>query len=380
MTDPYILSRFEKRLQAQHFRKAIIFGESNIAYLTGYRGPGFLVYDLDSSFMTLYVPPLEFWKAQRQLKVNANVVAYSKLIKSLSKEQFTAVDERSLKEIVFEIVNRDSRIGVDLLYAPRDLFLKVLHNTGFREKVVDITEELKALRSIKTAREIEYIKEATHRTEKALEKLLEELERAIALKQNVTVSSVKGELVKLLYLEGLESLAFDPIVATGELSAYPHPPLTPSKPLRNCTHILLDVGGTFSLYSTDITRTVMLNQGKRSMRLLLETLANAYYAALDEIRDGVFASEVDAKARKELDRAGLKSYFIHGLGHGVGIDVHELPTLSPTSNDYLRTGMVLTLEPAVYFKGKYGVRIENVVVVESSKAKVLNTLELVQEV
>jgi len=372
----HILKRFENELQSLRIRKAVIFGESNIAYLTGYKGSGFLVYDLDSSTITLYVPPLEFWRAQKQLKVSARVVAYSRLVKSLSKEQFSSVDERNLEEIAFGILDSSPRVGADLSYAPMELFLKVVGSANLSDKVVDITNTLRALRSVKTSHEMEYIKEATIRTERALKKLVEELESAIASKQNITLGSIKGELIKLLYLEGLESLAFDPIVAAGELTAYPHPPTIPERSLRDSAHIVLDVGGTFNLYSTDVTRTVVLAHNEREVRPLLEALISAYYEALDAIREGVSASEVDAKARKELERAGLKDYFVHGLGHGVGIDVHEAPVLSPLSSDELKAGMVLTLEPAVYFKGRYGARIENVVIVESNGARVLNTLEL----
>lgn len=367
-----VLKKFASLLAELGLAGAFVFGEANVAYLTGYKGPGALYVDASSGFATLYVPPLEAWRAESSVEVKVEVVAFGKISQALSAEVFGRVDEREIHEIFAAAAKQSEgrRVGADLSNAPKDVVAAA--HTHLKDFVVDLTKELLQMRSVKMSFELELLKEAVHRSEAALASVLEKL------RGSETVGEVKAELAKEAYLRGLEGLAFDPIVAVGPATAFPHAPTDPLQKLTESPHVLVDFGGVYKLYCADITRTATFagHASRSEVEKLLEAVAGAYEEALSAIFEGAAAKDVDAKARRYLERLGLGKWFVHGLGHGVGVEVHESPRLAPTSEDVLRSGMVVTVEPGVYVKGKLGVRVENVVLVEKSGARPLNKLEL----
>ena len=143
--------------------------------------------------------------------------------------------------------------------------------------------------------------------------------------------------------------------------------------LREGDLILMDIGAKVDGYCADLTRVVALGRPVPEARAIYELVLAANRAGLEAVRAGVTGVEADAAARKVIQDAGHGDHFGHGLGHGVGLEVHEGPRLSPVSEDTLEAGMVVTVEPGVYLPGKFGVRIEDLVVVRPDGCEILSS-------
>lgn len=165
--------------------------------------------------------------------------------------------------------------------------------------------------------------------------------------------------------------SFNPIIASGPNSAYPHARVT-DRVLRPMEPLLLDFGLQLEGYKSDLTRMFFLGKMPRSFLRVLSLIKETQKAAFAVIKPGVAAKDVDKAARDVLASSGLDSLFGHSLGHGVGLNIHELPRLSSQSGDVLIEGMVVTVEPGVYFPGKYGVRQEEMVLVTKNGCEVLS--------
>jgi Xaa-Pro aminopeptidase len=160
-------------------------------------------------------------------------------------------------------------------------------------------------------------------------------------------------------------MSFDPIVASGLNAAHPHARPT-DRTLREGELVVIDMGGITNGYASDMTRTVALGEPKPAAQEGYEAVLRAQKAALGAARAGMTGEELDAVARSVLDEAGLESFFTHGLGHGIGLQVHEWPRVSRTSDAELPEGACVTIEPGVYVPDEsYGVRIEDIVVLRN---------------
>jgi Xaa-Pro aminopeptidase len=171
---------------------------------------------------------------------------------------------------------------------------------------------------------------------------------------------------------GSEGLAFDPIVASGPNSSRPHAGVT-DRVIEPRDILTMDFGARVDGYCADLTRTVVVGaKATTRQRDLYEAVLAANEAGLAAVRSGVRARDVDAAARDLLAGLGLAEHFGHSLGHGVGLDVHEEPRVSSVSDEILRTGSIITIEPGVYLAGELGVRIEDLVAVEEGGARLLS--------
>ncbi len=167
------------------------------------------------------------------------------------------------------------------------------------------------------------------------------------------------------------SFAFDPIIASGPNSSYPHARVT-DRCLRCNDHVLIDLGMDWNGYKSDLTRMFFLGRMPPSFRNNLAVVRDAQQEAFRVIRPGVMAREVDAAARNYMKKFGLAERFTHSLGHGVGLDVHEAPRISFSDQTVLVENMVFTVEPGVYFPGEYGIRLEEMVLVTKKGCEVLS--------
>ena len=169
---------------------------------------------------------------------------------------------------------------------------------------------------------------------------------------------------------GAEGMSFETIVASGPRSALPHGRATMAKLPRNGP-VTLDFGIVLNGYCSDMTRTVHLGRPKREVRNVYDFVLEAQLAATAAVRAGVETGSVDNAARSVLRRAGLDQYFIHSTGHGVGLEIHEGPRIAANQKTRLAAGMVITIEPGVYLPGRFGVRIEDMVLVTKTGGEVL---------
>ncbi len=183
------------------------------------------------------------------------------------------------------------------------------------------------------------------------------------LKTGIKECDVALEFEMYCRKNGAEALSFDPIVAFGVNSAYPHHK-TGSKPLRSGEVVLLDLGVFLNGYASDMTRIIFHGKVRRELHHFFEIVKKAHAAALEKCRPGVLVKDLDRAARNEMKKVDLEHLFIHNLGHGVGLEIHEHPFLrSQNKKDILLPGMVITIEPGIYLPGVGGIRYEDMIVI-----------------
>jgi len=185
------------------------------------------------------------------------------------------------------------------------------------------------------------------------------------LREGMREYEVAAEAAYAMMRNAAEDLAFSTIVASGPRSAYPHAGVTDRK-IRRGDLVTVDMGATYRGYRSDITRTFIVGEPTEEQEKVYETVLRANETALPKIKTGTEGKAVDGVARGVIEEAGYGECFVHSLGHGVGLEVHEPPSLSETSKDVLETGNVVTDEPGVYVPGFGGVRIEDTVLIADS--------------
>jgi Xaa-Pro aminopeptidase len=190
------------------------------------------------------------------------------------------------------------------------------------------------------------------------------------IKSGRTEISVSRELEDLMQGMGAKGPSFNLIVGFGPDSALPHHESS-ERPLKKDSAVLLDFGCVYNGYCSDITRTYFHGKPGAEFKKVYDTVAAAQKAGLRKVKAGAAASGVDKACRDHIADAGFGQYFIHGTGHGVGLEIHEAPTLNTKSVETLRAGMAVTVEPGIYLAGKFGVRIEDSVLVKSGGCEVL---------
>ncbi|MEW5994305.1 MAG: aminopeptidase P family protein [Candidatus Hadarchaeota archaeon] len=244
-----------------------------------------------------------------------------------------------------------SSVGYDR--ASRDSIRKIrnFHQAGYRELPGLVLE----LRMIKSADELVLLKKSAKIAVKGMEKAAELVE------PGRTELEMAAEAEFEMRKAGSEGTSFPTIVASGRNSWLPHAQATEKK-LAKGELVVVDMGATVEGYCSDMTKTFTLSPTRRQLKLL-GIVKRAQGAALSKVRPGVKASDIDGAARQVIARAGHARFFPHGMGHGVGMEVHEPPSLSPVSKDILREGMVITVEPGAYLPGVGGVRWEDMVLV-----------------
>ena len=230
---------------------------------------------------------------------------------------------------------------------------------------VPLGEELNLLRAVKDREEMGIMRTAARISEKALEHVLP------MIKPGVTEREISKELEVFMIRAGCTGPAFDFIVASGWRSAMPHG-VAADKKIEYGDLVTIDFGGKYEGYCSDMTRTFVVGKCSQKQKEIYETVLAAQHAALEQIRATLRGCDADSTARSVIEKAGYGEYFGHGLGHGVGLEVHEAPVLGPKSETILEPGMTVTVEPGIYMEGFGGVRIEDLVVVTDNGVENLN--------
>lgn len=228
------------------------------------------------------------------------------------------------------------------------------------------------IRAVKDKAEMALIREAVERAEAAFADVLP------AIRAGVTEQALARMLAAKLKAAGCEVLPFDIILASGPNSALPHARPTQRK-LSPGDLVIVDWGGEAGGYYSDMTRTLLLKGGGRGGKLskkkeIYSKVLEANKRAIAAVREGAKASDIDKQARDVINRAGYGECFGHGTGHGVGLEVHEMPHISAKGRGRLQKGMVFTVEPGIYVPGLGGVRVEDMVATGKRRAQVLTTL------
>lgn len=229
------------------------------------------------------------------------------------------------------------------------------------------------LRKYKAADEAEKMRKSSELAEKALGKIIPMIK--VGMKENNVRDLLEAEMKH----NGMTNPSFESIIGSGPNSALPHY-TAGDKVLNAGDSIVIDFGGIYQGYCSDMTRTLMLGKATKEYKDVYETVKEAQKRAVEAVKPGMKASEIDAAARSYITEKGYGDFFIHRTGHGIGMEVHEEPYISDISKTVLQPGMVFSIEPGIYLPGKFGVRIEDLVMVTENGVEVLNkyTKELIE--
>ena len=316
----------------------LITDETSRLYFCSFRSSdGFVVFIDDEKFFI--VDSRYYFAASNKLK-NSEF----KVVNGAFAELIALLKERNVTEL-----------GVDYAKTTLD-FAQRLKDKGFT--LFDCHDDVKECRIKKTEREITLIKRACAIAEKALKATIP------TIKEGVTESQVAATLEANFKRFGAENPSFDTIVAFGKNSAVPHHE-TGSTKLKKNEVVLIDFGCLYKGYCSDITRTMFYGKPTKEFKAVYNAVNDAHTAAQEGIRSGMSGIECDAFARDHLKKLGLDKFFTHSLGHGIGVDIHEDPYLSIRGERKIVENNVFSIEPGVYLDGKFGVRIENTVVLRA---------------
>ncbi|MCA9098378.1 MAG: aminopeptidase P family protein, partial [Planctomycetaceae bacterium] len=334
--------QLRKLFKSENVAGMLITAERNVTWLTGFTG--------DSTY--LFLGPdgdllLSDFRYITQLEEECPGV-----------ETFIRKSTMKMPEAVLQVIGKSKveRLGIEGHAMTVELFQRLQEEL----KGVSLTAvnwKVEELRSVKDPQEIEEIREAVRLAERGFDFL-----KAI-LTPEKTECELAHELEHAIRGFGGDGLSFPAIIAVGDRAALPHYRPGTIK-LKESPILLVDWGAmTKSGYRSDLTRTMLTGKPDRKFQKIYETVLEAQRLSIEAIAPGVKCGDVDAVARDFIKAAGYGKYFDHGLGHGIGLDIHELPRFSQGSETELKPGMVVTVEPGIYLPGWGGVRIEDDVLV-----------------
>ena len=323
----------------------VVFDPSNMFYLTeGYSGEGRVFISRDRRVIITDFRYTE--QAERQAP-DFEVVMTDR---DNTGDQVTA---RLVREGKITCVKTETN------YLSVDRFEQLKTALGDEVSCAPLEEAPQKLRQVKTPAEIMIIRKACRITSDAFRAILPKI------REGMTEKELQIELDFTMLKLGADTTAFDTIIASGENGSLPHA-IPGSRKLRSGDMITMDFGAKVGNYCADMTRTVALGQPSEELRRIYDTVLRAQTMCEDAAAAGKNCFDIDKLARDYIDARGYAGRFGHGLGHSVGIDIHEDPRFSPSCHDVLRAGVVITVEPGVYVPGVGGVRIEDTCLVKEN--------------
>jgi Xaa-Pro aminopeptidase len=260
---------------------------------------------------------------------------------------------------------RLKRIGFEERYLPFAEYKKIQKELNESAKLVPTYGLVEGLRQIKDSEELKKIKKAIQIAREAL-KFIQNF-----IRPGRKEIEVAAELERFVRYHGARSSAFDIIVASGPNSGFPHH-LTSQRKIRDNEPVLIDIGTDYLGYKSDLTRVFFSGKINSLVRGIYDIVLKAQEKAISQIKPAVGIGEIDAAARQYITRKGYGGFFGHNLGHGIGLEVHEEPHISAKAQDKLMPGMVFTVEPGIYLPHKFGIRIEDIVLVTPRGCEILS--------
>ncbi len=353
MTDSFRPRRDRlRRKLKKHGHAMLVSNATNVTYLTGFTG--------DSSYLLvgpdgdLLVSDSRFTAQLQEECPNLDVVIRPRT-ESMGKAVARVVKRKKYGELGIE--------AVSMTVAQREYLGGQLPDV----LLTDLPPLVEQLREIKDKSEIDAIRRAVRLAEKAIGVL-----RA-TLTGEMTELQIAGEIENQIRRFGGRGCSFTPIVGVGPRGALPHATLTDRR-VEESDFVLIDWGASEGLYISDLTRVFATGKISPKLERVYQTVLKANQQAIQAIRPGVSIGEVDAAARTVIAQAGHSKHFGHGLGHGIGLEVHERPRLIDKDPLPLRAGMVITIEPGIYLPGWGGVRIEDDILVTRDGHEVLSSV------
>ena len=248
--------------------------------------------------------------------------------------------------------------GVETLGFEED-YMTVAELRGYEEKLqaklVPMNDKINGFRAVKEPWELDRMRKAQDITDKAFADVLPRV------KVGMTEKELQAELIYCLLKNGADGLSFDPIVVSGPNTSLPHG-VAGDRVIQEGDFITMDFGAILGGYCADMTRTVAVGYATEEMKKVYNTVLAAQEAGIAITKAGVTGKQIDGAARQVIQDAGYGEYFGHGYGHSLGMEVHESPNCSPAGETVMEKNMISSAEPGIYLPGKFGVRIEDVVI------------------
>lgn len=323
----------------------LITSDINRAYFSGFSSSaGVMLVTYEHAYLLV---DFRYSESAKNIVKNCSVITYNKLFDELN----TLICKHLIKSLYIEStqVSVNYYNNIKKIFAPQGV--SIISNNSLDTYISNI-------RMIKSSYEIEMIQEAQKITELAFWDVLN------FIKPGVSEIKIALEFEYLMKKNGAQSVAFDLITITGSKTSLPHG-VPDEQLIKSGDFFTMDVGAVFNGYHSDMTRTVGVECITEKQRNVYNTVLKAQLTALENVRSGVFAKDIDKIARDIIYSAGYEECFGHGTGHGVGAEIHEAPTIGPNSKTILSSGMVITIEPGIYLPGEFGVRIEDMVLVKT---------------
>ena len=336
------LSQIADKLSQYDLDAMLIVSEPGERYAVGFQGEGYVLVTRDGS---QYSTDGRYIEAAQKQVTGAEVVLTSRERSHLALAR-DFLEARGLKRVGFE----SAAVSVAQHRRWQESFPKGC-------ELIPAQELLDGLRTSKDREELSAMVQAQKITDAAFGEILN------YIRPGLTEQEVAARLVYELLRRGARKVSFDPIVAAGANGSMPH--AVPGETvIQKGMFVTMDFGCVYDGYCSDMTRTVAVGQPTQEMERVYETVLAAQKAGIAAARAGMPGRELDAAARKVIEGAGYGDYFTHSFGHSLGLEIHESPNASPSETRPLPVGTVISAEPGIYLPGRFGVRIEDVLVLE----------------
>ncbi len=347
------LQRVRPLLSENHLDLLLVTHLPNVRYLCGFTGSAAALL-VSERGATLFTDGR--YTAQARAEVSAAAVVIASKAPSTAAGDFLAKSSRPGARRV---------LGIEAEYVSVAARERIASQLGSKFKLASTAMLVEKIRMVKDVAEIRLVRRAVELGAGLFRSALKKIRPAV---REIEVAACMEYEARR---KGAEGMSFPTIIAAGKRAALPHGRASEALIPRN-GFVVCDFGVILAGYCSDRTRTVHVGRPPAAARELYEAVLEAQKEAIHAVRPGVKVSDVDAAARRALGRRKLDRYFTHSTGHGLGLEIHELPRLAAGQDQILEEGMVITVEPGVYVPGKRGVRIEDVVVVTATACEVLS--------
>ncbi|MBI3753035.1 MAG: aminopeptidase P family protein [Deltaproteobacteria bacterium] len=340
------LKKIQDNLSSLKIDALLITTPENIRYLSGFTGSSGVI--IITEHQSIFLTDSRYAAQSKDEVSGFKIKTYKKQIEEVA----SLINKLKHKRIGFE--------AKGLTYETYRKLKSLLRN----KKLIPVSNGIDKIRSTKDTEELKVIKKAIHLSSIGFDTAMNcitpgALERDVAFAAEMAMRK-----------NGAQGLSFDIIVASGKRAAFPHGKASQKK-IRRSEMVIVDLGAQYNGYHSDETCTFVVGKPDKRQKKVYHAVKDAHDKAIEAVSPGVKASYIDSVARDFIQHAGYGKYFGHGTGHGVGLQVHERPTISPYNDEILEEGMVFTIEPGIYIPDWGGVRIEDMVLVTRDGCEVL---------
>lgn len=339
---------------------SLITDKSNIRYLSNFTGSsGFMLLTKNKNYLFTDFRYIE--RAKNTINKGIEIVDTTRVWRN----------PQMLKENWQKVLNKHkiSNLGVEEANLTVTQFKK-FKTISSKIKFVDISGNIEKKREIKSEKEIKLIEES----QRINEKVFIEIKKIAQAKNGITELELAWKIKELGYQYGADEVSFDPIVGFGPNSAIVHHSPT-TKKLKKGEIILIDMGMKYQGYCSDMTRMIFTKKPSPKQTEIYNLVLESQLASIKVIKEGITGQEADGTGRQIINNAGYKDQYGHSGGHGIGLDIHESPSLSENCTAKFKANTIVTVEPGIYLPGEFGVRIEDMVLVQKSGCKGLTKIE-----